>query len=105
MADSAPADTLPPAPDEGDPLDLRAYWRTIVRRRWLVIPFFVAAVLVTAIVTLRQTKIYDATCTVIIDLVAPRVLDKEVQEVVESGSGGYWYSREYYETQYKVITS
>jgi succinoglycan biosynthesis transport protein ExoP len=89
-----------------DSIDLQAYWRTIVRRRWLIIPFFLAVVLVTGIVTLRQTRIYDATCTIIIDLSAPKVLDKDsVQEVVESGSGGYWYSKEFYETQYKVLTS
>ena len=53
-----------------------------------------------------QTKIYDATCTIIIDLTAPKVLDKDsVQDVVETGTGSYWYSREYYETQYKVLTS
>jgi capsular exopolysaccharide synthesis family protein len=104
-AESSPHGMLPASPDEVDAIDLRAYWRTLLRRRWLVIPFFVASLLVTTIVTLRQTKIYDATCTVIIDLVAPKVLDKDVQEVVESGSGGYWYSREYYETQYKVIAS
>ncbi len=63
-------------------IDLHAYWRTIVRRRWLVIPFFLAVVLVTGIVTLRQTKIYDATCTIIIDLAAPKVLEKEI------GAGG-----------------
>ena len=89
-----------------DSIDLQAYWRTIVRRRWLIIPFFLAVVLVTGVVTLRQTRIYDATCTIIIDLSAPKVLDKDsVQEVVESGSGGYWYSKEFYETQYKVLTS
>jgi succinoglycan biosynthesis transport protein ExoP len=89
-----------------DSIDLHAYWRTIVRRRWLVIPFFLAVVLVTGIITLRQVKIYDATATIIIDLSAPKVLDKDsVQEVVESGSGGYWYSKEFYETQYKVIAS
>ncbi|HEX9049268.1 MAG TPA: polysaccharide biosynthesis tyrosine autokinase [Anaeromyxobacter sp.] len=89
-----------------DAIDLRAYWRTILRRRWIIIPFFVATVLVTALVTLRQTKIYDATCTLIIDLSAPKVLDSEqMKDVVESGTGGYWYSKEYYETQYKVITS
>jgi polysaccharide biosynthesis transport protein len=71
-------------PSEGsESIDLHAYWRTIVRRRWLVIPFFLAVVLVTGIVTLRQTRIYDATCTIIIDLSAPKVLDKDsVQEVV-----------------------
>ncbi|HYD53949.1 MAG TPA: polysaccharide biosynthesis tyrosine autokinase [Gemmatimonadaceae bacterium] len=86
--------------------DLRAFWRTIVRRRWMVAGAFAVVVLGTAFVTLRQIKIYDATCTIIIDLNAPRVLDKEqVQEVVDTGPGGYWHSREYYETQYKVITS
>ncbi|MGC3999837.1 MAG: polysaccharide biosynthesis tyrosine autokinase [Anaeromyxobacter sp.] len=93
-------------PRETESLDLHAYWRTIVRRRWMIVPFFLATVAVTAFVTLRQTKIYDATCTIVIDLAAPRVLEKEqVQDVVESGTGGYWYSREYYETQYKVIAS
>ncbi len=34
------------------------------------------------------------------------MLDKDsVQEVVESGSGSFWYSKEFYETQYKVLAS
>jgi succinoglycan biosynthesis transport protein ExoP len=95
-----------PAAQEEDEIDLRAYWRVIVRRRWVILGVFAAAVLLTLLFTLRQTKIYAATTTLIIDLNAPRVLNKEdVQEVVESGTGGYWYSKEYYETQYKVITS
>lgn len=89
-----------------DDFDLREFWRTILRRRWLVFPVFAAVVLLSVVVTLRQTKIYDATCTIIIDLNAPRILDKDqVQDVVDTGTGGYWYSREYYETQYKVISS
>jgi capsular exopolysaccharide synthesis family protein len=96
----------PFAPDASETLDLREYWRAVVRRKWLVVPVFLAAVLATAIVSLRQTRIYDATCTIVIDLAAPRVLDsQQVQEVVESGATGYFYTREYYETQYKVITS
>ena len=96
----------PLAPDAPETLDLREYWRAVVRRKWLVVPVFLAAVLATAIVSLRQTKIYDATCTIVIDLVAPRVLDaQQVQEVVETGTSGYSYTREYYETQYRVITS
>jgi len=94
------------APEQSEAIDLRAYWRVILRRRWLIIPFFVATVLVTALVTLRQTKIYDATCTIIIDLSAPKVLDtQQMQDVVETGAGAMFWSREYYETQYKVITS
>jgi capsular exopolysaccharide synthesis family protein len=107
MSTPTPPHTAPStATGASDPLDLHALWRTILRRRWLVIPFFVATVLVTTVVTLRQTKIFDATVTIIIDLAAPRVLDKEqVQDVVETGTGGFWYSREYYETQYRVIAS
>ncbi len=90
---------------EGE-IDLHAYWRLVMRRRWVIAAVFAAAVLVTMLVTLRQTKIYAATATIIIDLNAPRLLNKEqVQDVVDSGTGGYWYSKEYYETQYKVITS
>lgn len=99
-------DTLPQPAEEGSALDLHAFWRTVVRRRWLILPFFTAVVLVTALMTVRQTKIYDAVCTIIIDVNAPRVLDKEaVQDVMDSGTGSYWYSKEYYETQYKVLTS
>ncbi len=90
---------------DGSTLDLRSYADTLLRRRWLAIPFFVVSMLMAAVLTLRQTRIYDATCTIVIDLTAPRVLEKDVQEVVDTGTGGFWYSREYYETQYKVITS
>ena len=87
-------------------IDLHAYWRTIVRRRWLIIPFFLATVVVTGLITLKQTRIFDATTTIIVDLQAPKVLDKDtVQEVVDSGSGGFWASKEFLETQFKVITS
>jgi uncharacterized protein involved in exopolysaccharide biosynthesis len=99
---SQPAEQYGPSITEG--IDLHAYWRIVLRRRWLVLPFFAAAV--TTLATLRQTRIYDAVCTIIIDVQAPRVLDKDqLQDVMEAGTGGYWYSREYYETQYKVILS
>ena len=91
---------------EGDEIDLRAYWRIVVRRRWVIASVFAAAVVLTLLFTLRQTKIYAATATLIIDASAPRVLNKEdVQEVVDSGTGGTWGSRDYYETQFKVLTS
>jgi len=90
----------------GDEIDLREYWRILLRRRWVIASVFAAVVVLTLLFTLRQTKIYAATATLIIDLNAPRVLNKEdVQEVVDTGTGGYWFSKEYYETQYKVITS
>lgn len=101
------ADSQGPAlREEGDEIDLHAYWRVLLRRRWTVLGVFAAAVLATLVVTVRQTPIYAATASIIIDLSAPKVLNnKDVQEVVETGTSGYWSSKEYFETQYKVITS
>ncbi|MGB8930858.1 MAG: polysaccharide biosynthesis tyrosine autokinase [Anaeromyxobacteraceae bacterium] len=91
---------------DGDEIDLRAYWRILMRRRWVIGAVFAAVVLVTLLFTLRQTKVYSATATLIIEVSAPKVLNQqEVQDVVETGSGGYLMSKEYTETQYKVIQS
>jgi polysaccharide biosynthesis transport protein len=100
------ADPQAAAHPDGDEIDLRAYGRVLLRRRWTVLAVFAAAVLLTLVVTVRQTRIYAATATLIIDLQAPKVLNnKDVQEVVETGNNGFWGSKEYFETQYKVITS
>jgi capsular exopolysaccharide synthesis family protein len=91
---------------DGDEIDLRAYWRILMRRRWVIASVFAAVVVVTLLFTLRQTKVYSATATLIIEVSAPKVLNQqEVQDVVETGSGGYLMSKEYTETQYKVIQS
>src|SRR6266851_4853750 len=93
--------------DNGNmPIDLGSIWRIILRRRWAIVSVFLVVVAAVVLVTLRQQKIYAASATLIIDLAAPKVLDNnQVGEVVDSGSGSYWFSREYYETQYKVIAS
>ncbi len=99
--------TLPPPPlpaDDGG-IDLWEYLR-IVRRRWLLIVLGVLVVVgATAFVTLRMTKIYRATCTIRIEARAPQVLGKDVEDVVEMGTGSFWSDQEYYETQYRVIES
>jgi capsular exopolysaccharide synthesis family protein len=92
-----------PEPQEPQ-IDLREYWNILLKRRWTVLAVFVAAVTLAAIFTLRQKKIYEARASVIIELVAPQVLGN-VREVYNLGAGSYWSNKEYYETQYKVITS
>ncbi len=95
-----------PVARDDDEIDLRAYWRVLQRRRWVIASVFAAAVILTLLITLRQTKIYAATTSLIIDLDAPRVLKQDqVADVVDSGVGNFLMSKEYYETQYKVITS
>jgi capsular exopolysaccharide synthesis family protein len=85
-------------------IDLRDYWRVVIKRRWTVVAFFVIAVTMVTIFTLRQTKIYEARASVIIEPYAPQVLGN-VREVYNMGAGSYWSNKEYYETQYNVFTS
>jgi succinoglycan biosynthesis transport protein ExoP len=106
MATTIEKDLRPAPAAARDEIDLRTLWRTLVRRRWLIAGVFGAAVIGTLLFTLRATKIYSAAATIIIDPNAPRVLDKDqVQDVVETGVSNYWMSKEFFETQYKVIQS
>ncbi len=89
-----------------EPLNPMLYLRVIARRRWLLLAFTAVVVSAVGFYMLRQPKIYQATASLIIDSSAPKYLDNnQVQEVVESGTGTYWYNKEHYETQYKVIVS
>jgi polysaccharide biosynthesis transport protein len=85
-------------------IDLRQYWRTI-RKRW---PFVVLSMIVATVIafvyTYRQPKIYEATCQIIIEPMAPQVLPGS-KDVVELGTGTFWSNREFYETQFRIIQS
>lgn len=88
----------------GSKIDFRSYWRTI-RKRW---PFVVLSMIVATVIafvyTFRQPKIYEATCQVIIEPMAPQVLPGS-KDVVELGTGTFWANKEFYETQYRIIQS
>lgn len=100
VEESAPESVVLPAS-----MDLMEYLRIVYRRRWAIAGIFLAVLLAGVVYTLRQTKLYVARTSVIIDPSAPQFLDKQVGEVTETGPAYYWFSKEYYETQYKVITS
>ena len=86
-------------------LDLRALLHLFSRRRWLVMGAAATLFSAVALHTLRQQKVFAAATSVIIDSTAPRVLDSQVQEVSDNGAGSYWYTKEYTETQTKIMTS
>ncbi len=91
--------------DVSKSFDLHAYVRVVLRRRWVILGTLVATVGLAALYGIRQPKVYSANASLIIDVTAPRFLDKDVQEVMDNGTGNYWWNREYYETQHRVITS
>ena len=87
-------------------IDLLAQWRIVRKRAWAILAVFVFVVAVTMIYTLRQPHVYQASATLDIEQSAPQVLGSKVEDVVDQGGGGgMWFSREFYETQYKIITS
>ena len=64
----------------------------------------IVATVIAFVYTYRDPKIYEATCQVIIEPMAPQVLPGS-KDVVELGTGTYWATKEFYETQYRIIQS
>lgn len=80
-----------------------AAWQAM-RKNWLLLVAVFGGVLVlSALYTTRQQRIYRAVSVIEIDPNPPRPLGGQVQAVVDVGAGAYWTNREYYETQLKVI--
>jgi capsular exopolysaccharide synthesis family protein len=91
-------------PDAGG-ANAAVVWRT-VRKHWATaVATALAVILGVTFYTLGQTKIYQAQATIQFDPNPPRPLGAKVETVVDMGAGNYWDNHEYYETQYKVITS
>jgi capsular exopolysaccharide synthesis family protein len=98
------ATALPQDPD--DPVRLPLLVLSHVRRHWLLSLSLCAATIAgTLFYTLGQTKIYRSATTILIDPNPPRPLGKDVQSVVDVGTGMYWNNQEYYQTQYRIIQS
>jgi capsular exopolysaccharide synthesis family protein len=94
-------DTIP----RGTGFDFRAGYQLFLRRRAVILTTAAVLFVAVALYTLRQPRVYASTASVIIDAAAPRFLDSQVQDPSEGAAGGYWYTREYTETQTRVITS
>ncbi len=99
---------LPPVPDSVDrPGDLGRQLQRIRhvldKRKWWTLSTLLLVLAAVVLVTQRQPRIYRATSSVIIEASPPRVLSG-VKDVVELGSSNYWALRDYFQTQYKVIT-
>ncbi|MCP4447220.1 MAG: polysaccharide biosynthesis tyrosine autokinase [Myxococcales bacterium] len=86
-------------------VDLRHYYKLVMKRKWMVMATMALGVTLAVLYTMRQTPLYQASASVIIDPTAPQVYGKEVQEVVQLGSGNYWSTQEYYNTQLKILRS
>jgi capsular exopolysaccharide synthesis family protein len=85
-------------------LNIQKYLQLLLKRKWLILSVLVVVLGATAVWTFTRTKIYKATATVLVDQKAPQVLGNTVNDVVDLTAGG-WRSKDYIETQRRVVHS
>ncbi|MBN2576791.1 MAG: polysaccharide biosynthesis tyrosine autokinase [Deltaproteobacteria bacterium] len=92
----------PPSKSPGTVRELRHYLH-LLRKRWRVMTaVLIAGGAIAFVYTMRQPRIYEATCSLVIEPTAPRVLEG-VRDVVQLGAEAFSYT--YYQTQYRIIKS
>lgn len=88
------------------PTDPARAWLAIAwKHKWLIGAFAILVLTATVVFTRNQPRIYEATTEIVIDLAAPQYLPRGGVDVVTLGSGNAWNTREYFETQYRIIQS
>lgn len=80
-------------------------WHAIRKRRVLATSIATAVLLAVTFFTLGEKKIYEASATIQIDPKPPQPLGNDVQQVVDMGTGNFWSNKEYYQTQFAIISS
>jgi polysaccharide biosynthesis transport protein len=89
-------------PEDEETIDLRAYWRMLVKHRWLILTILLIILAGTAIATWNVTPIYRAGIKLQIDPEQSNLLP--FKETAEIGST-YAQSQEYLQTQFRVLES
>ncbi len=89
-------------PVEGSDLDLRYYSGVLWRGRWLVVVAMILGVALSSLVAYLQVPEYQARSLVQIEPPVPFFMG--VNEAL-MGGGGYWQNTDFYNTQFKIITS
>ncbi|CAN2045708.1 polysaccharide biosynthesis transport protein [Candidatus Magnetomoraceae bacterium gMMP-1] len=80
-------------------IDLKDYFRVIMKRKWIILTCFFIIVIAVAIHTFTAIPIYKASIRLVIEKENPNLVSiQEVMAVDASGS-------DYYQTQYKIIES
>lgn len=106
MATSPPKEELPPAGDAqgGTDSDVREYLRILWSYKWLILGVTVAVATVVIFWTLRQPRIYQATCTIEYDPNPLTPLGRAVEDP-SNPIGSFWATQEFFATQNRIIAS
>jgi len=99
---SRPPTASPPAPNSGGPLN----FVKALRRHWaLVLASTVVIGGLVLVASKAERRVYEATSMLEIDPQVPQPLGAKSDDVLNMGAGSYWDTRDYYETQYKILRS
>lgn len=79
-------------------LELLEYWRSIKKRRWLILALATVATLLAAVVAMALTPIYRSTASVLVEAGKGKILS--IEDIYSSTQ-----AREHYQTQVEVIKS
>ena len=90
-------------PSLSELLHLREYWKTVRKRIWTFINFFVILVIAVTVFSVTQDRVYEANVSLQIDAVTPRYT--RFQDVNSLGTGHYLSDQEYYSTQHAKLRS
>jgi len=85
--------------------DVMRYLRVLRDRVWIVLACLVAGAVLFVPWAAKQTPIYQATATIMVDAQAAQVLGSDVHDVVQVGPGQAYLMQDYIQTQRRVLTS
>lgn len=87
--------------EDEDEIDLLAYWRMLVKRRWLILSVITAVLAIALVRTLLTPPTYRATSTLEIDPVGMNVM--QVQGISPTADGGW--DPDFAQTQIQLLQS
>lgn len=100
---TAPAE--PRSPEAAEPaVDVRRLLDVLVHRKWIILGVAALVLGLVAARTLHEPRVYTASVSLVIELQAPRVLGDQVQDV-EGSSAGFWQTKDFLETQFRILKS
>jgi uncharacterized protein involved in exopolysaccharide biosynthesis len=91
-------------PAERSRPDVGNILRLIRKRKWMILAISVAVPTVVGLASSKQTPIYQASASIVIDITVPQYLGTGFRDVVEI-EPSWWSSRENLETEFRVLRS
>ncbi|MAM69591.1 MAG: hypothetical protein CMP91_00415 [Gammaproteobacteria bacterium] len=82
---------------EEESIDLRHYWRVLMRFKWGILGLGIFSAVLTALILIRMDDIYESTATLLIESDQPNITSIEQIYGIES------QSREYFNTQFELL--